>query len=101
MLRMLQKSPTHESQEIISSLLHTNAELSKIFYKKAAGIDPIFLKGLLQLYSSFLKEASNKECLLATLKSLGVFVIQAALAPSRMQQFYKEILDFGIESDLA
>jgi hypothetical protein len=59
MLRTLQKNKVPDTDELISDLVYTVGEISKIFYTKAQGIDPIFMKGLLQLYSSLLKEPSS------------------------------------------
>ena len=59
MLRTLQKNKVPDTDELISYLVYTVGEISKIFYTKAQGIDPIFMKGLLQLYSSLLKEPSS------------------------------------------
>lgn len=59
MLRTLQKNKVPDTEELIADLVHTVGEISKIFYTKAQGIDPIFMKGLLQLYSSLLKEPSS------------------------------------------
>lgn len=59
MLRTLQKSKIPDTEELIANLVSTVGEISKIFYTKAQGIDPIFMKGLLQLYSSLLKEPNS------------------------------------------
>ena len=59
MLRTLQKSKVPDTEELIADLVYTVGEISKIFYTKAQGIDPIFMKGLLQLYSSLLKDPSS------------------------------------------
>lgn len=56
LLRTLQKNATPDMEELIPDLVSTVGEISKIFYTKAQGIDPLFMKGLLQLYSSLLKE---------------------------------------------
>jgi hypothetical protein len=46
-LKVLQKQPANDNAELIADVLHTTAELSKIFYTKAQGTDPIFMKHLI------------------------------------------------------
>jgi hypothetical protein len=35
---------------LIADALNSVGELSKVFYTKAAGIDPIFMKGMIPLF---------------------------------------------------
>ena len=74
MLKAIQKANNQDVSEVLADLLNAIAELSKIYYLKAAGIDPIFVKGLVPLFSSLLKDATTPENLLATLKCYGVMV---------------------------
>lgn len=93
MLKSIQKANNPEISELVADLLNAIAEISKIFYTKAAGIDPIFMKGLIPLFSSLFKESSSAEALLGTLKCFGVIVNQASIVPVRMQQFYKDVIE--------
>jgi hypothetical protein len=65
--------------------MYTIGELSKIFYTKAQGIDPIFMKHMISQFGTLLKEPASPEALLAALKLMGVLVNQASIVPVRMQ----------------
>jgi hypothetical protein len=76
------------------------AEISKIFYTKALGIDASFMKGMMPLFGSLLKESISREALLSAIKAFGVFVNQATITPVRTQQFYKDIIDQNYDVEL-
>ena len=101
LLRAIQKAANlSETAELVAQLLNTIGEISKTFYTKAAGIDPIFMKGMIPLFGSLFKETSNPEALLSALKCFGIFVNQASIVPVRMQQFYKDIIELNYDTDL-
>ena len=83
-----------------ADVLNCLAEISKVFYTKALGIDASFNKGLVPLFGPLLKESISKEALLATVKAFGVFVNQATIVPVRAQQFYKDIIDQNYDVEL-
>lgn len=82
-------------------VLHTSAELSKIFYTKAQGTDPIFMKLLIPQLGSLLREPASPEALLAALKTVGIMVNQASIVPVRMQQFFKDLIEQNYDTELA
>lgn len=86
LLKGIQKSSiAQDSADLLADIQYTVAELSKIFYTKAAGIDPIFMKHMMPQLGTLLKEPSSQDSLLATLKLMGVVVNEASIVPVRMQ----------------
>ena len=59
LLKGIQKVNLPEIQEIASEIIVTINEISKVFYTKAAGIDPIFIKGMLPLFAQLFKEPGS------------------------------------------
>ena len=57
------------------------------------------MKGFIPLLPNLLSDP-DQSLQLATLKGIGTFASLAAIVPIRMQNFYKELLDLGILTDV-
>mmetsp|Transcript_3462 Transcript_3462/g.2461 ORF Transcript_3462/g.2461 Transcript_3462/m.2461 type:complete len:91 (-) Transcript_3462:2163-2435(-) len=79
--------------EVAEELIKTIALLGKSSFNKSIGIEPIFLKGFVPLFSYIMKSQPYRRFKLLTLKTLGIFVNHSSLIPIKMQNFYKDLLD--------
>lgn len=75
LLRSLVKSDLLEScQDMVSDLILAISELSKVFFTKTVGIDPIFSKNIVPTLAALLRMPELKVIQMAAIKSLGYFV---------------------------
>lgn len=95
MLRNLIKTDFKEP-ELIVDLIEGVSLLSKNFFTKQIGIDPMLMKGFMPLLPYLIKEQNNLTIKVAAIKALGSFISQACAAPVRMINFFKELVDQGI-----
>ena len=83
-------------QELIKELLNVISELSKVFFTKTAGIDPLFQRAIVPILVQLFRAADLQIIQLAALKALGSFVCQACLSPMRSQNLYRDLVDQNI-----
>ena len=81
---------------MVSDLILTISELSKLFFTKTAGIDPIFSKNIVPTLASLLRMPDLKTIQMAAIKSLGYFVSQSCIIPVRMHSFFRELIEYNI-----
>lgn len=80
-------------QELVKELLHVISELSKIFFTKVAGIDPLFQRAIVPVLVQLFRQTDLQIIHLASLKCLGSFVSQACIVPIRSQNLYRDLVD--------
>ena len=85
-------------QELASDLILCITELSKLFFTKMQGIDLLFTRNIVPVFTQLLRIPEIKKIHMAVLKSLGSFICQAALNPLRSVTFLRDINENNILS---
>lgn len=80
-------------QDLVKELLNCISELSKIFFTKTQGIDPLFQRAIVPVLVQLFRLQDLKIIQLASLKCLGSFVCQACIVPIRSQNLYRDLVD--------
>ena len=75
LLKLIVKAKAGDAlADIATEVINCIAEMSKISYTKAGGIEPVYMKHFVPLLPTLLREPCSNEALLASLKALGTFV---------------------------
>jgi len=90
-----------EFPETLAYLIRATSLLVRPTSNSTVGIDPMLVKGLLTLLPSLLKYKSgsakaNSMIQLYTMNTLGIFLSQASISPSKMIHIYREIVDMKL-----
>ena len=89
-------------EDLFANLIRSIALLIKVTFNKTIGIEPIMIKGFVNVLTKFLKNYSPKESATGekivqhTIKTVGIFFSLAALIPNKMSSIYKQMLDNNI-----
>jgi len=86
--------------DLLTDLVKNIAFLGKSSFNKQIGIEPIVQKIFIPLIPILLKEAISPTLQIAALKALGVFSSQASIIPIRMHNFYKDMVEQRIISEI-
>lgn len=70
-------------QDLVKELFYCISELSKIFFTKTAGIDPLFQRAIVPILVQLFRVPDLKIIQLAALKCLGIHVCLANFVPIR------------------
>jgi hypothetical protein len=101
LLRGLVKSDILDTcQDMVSDLILAISELSKLFFTKTSGIDPIFSKNIVPTLAALLRMPQLKVIHMAAIKSLGYFISQSCIVPTRMHSFFRELIEYNIIGSL-
>lgn len=87
--------------ELAADLINCVSVLSKLTFTRQGGIEPVYMKNFLPLVSFLLSQQQAQQMLLATLKCLGTLICEAGTVPTRSLNFFKEIAESQVDSELS
>ena len=83
-------------QDLVKELLHCIAELSKIFFTKTHGIDPLFSRAIVPVLIQLFRLPDLQIITLAGLKCLGTIIYQSCVVPIRSQNLFRDLVDQNV-----
>ena len=98
-VRAIVKAPDVRVPDLLAELLHNISLLCKNSFSKAVGIESIYMKAFIPLLPTLIRD-DNVALKVATLKAIGTFASLAVIIPIRCQNFFKDILENGLVSEL-
>ena len=79
---------------MVADLIQLISELSKIYFTRTSGIDPLFSKQIVLTLTDVIKRSDEQVSQLAAMKALGIFASEACMVPSRCSFFFREVLEY-------